>query len=165
MNLSISKRLHCGASTLAEIKQRLQVTPFHINGLPTSDGVQMNVQARVRWYMPHARKASMSLVDSRQAVASAATTFLSLTVRASPLWLLLTDPAAVGAQVCQDLAPEVISWGAIIRAVEVERACVPPEVEAENDARLMAALTLRLSLHRPRTQAQTRDAASGSRAC
>jgi regulator of protease activity HflC (stomatin/prohibitin superfamily) len=130
------------------IEQSLQITPFHVEQVPTLDGVPVNVEAVVCWHMPHAREAKTSLAGSQQAIGDIVQTILGSRIPESTLAALLSEPGAVGAQLCQGIGEQVARWGAVVHAVDIQGVSLPEDMDADNDRRLLLEMTLRRSRHR-----------------
>jgi regulator of protease activity HflC (stomatin/prohibitin superfamily) len=151
--LSISVRPAAG-STLAIAEDQLQVTPFAAEQVLTLDAVPVNVEAVVLWHMPDAQSAGMSLDESRTAVALVAGPLLVDAITRIDFAALLAEREEAIARLCQDLALKATAWGAVVHAVEIRSVSLPMALEAENDARLLLAISVRLAQHRMRRVAR-----------
>jgi len=140
-------------SLLAASEEQLQVTPFNVARARTLDDVPVNVDAVVRWHMPDAGQASMTLSDGRQAMGTVARTLLGVAVHTHPFAMLLAERDAFAKALCAQIADKGAEWGAIVHAVEIQGVALPLDLEAENDARTLLAISLRLGQHRLRRAA------------
>ncbi|MEO8153666.1 MAG: hypothetical protein ABI605_11400 [Rhizobacter sp.] len=88
-------------------------------------------------------------------------------IHATTLSALLTEPGAIGTQLCQGIGEKLAPMGFVVHAVELQGVSLPEDMDADNDMRLLLEMNLRLSRHRLERVAegirqQLQDAAQAS---
>ena len=129
--------------------ERIQTTIVHAEA-STQDLVPLHAAATVLWHLHDAQKVMLTIADCRPAIEQAAQASLHETIGASMLAALLCDRRAADRQLRADIARRSVDWGVVVRAVEIREIAVSPARQAEDDARLVLQLGLRLIRHRAR---------------
>jgi regulator of protease activity HflC (stomatin/prohibitin superfamily) len=111
------------------IDLRIQTTSITAEQALTRDTVAVGVDAIVFWQVEDPRAAAIQIVDYRQAIERVAQTSLREMIGASDLSRLLSDRRTADDQLRTTIGEKTLSWGVLVRSVEIRDVSIPPELQ------------------------------------